>query len=170
MIFFFPFGGGPLLFFLLFLLIRLVVGSLFGRRYRRSAEDEAEEQRKREESERYFRDFFNQFFGGGSSGNAGYGRYRNYQGYGGYNSGYAGGSSSSYSDFSSASLRNAYKTLGISETATDDEVKKAYRKLSLENHPDMVSGKGNEYTEYATKRFTEIQNAYELIKKERGIK
>ena len=66
----------------------------------------------------------------------------------------------------------AYAVLGLSENATEAEIKKAYRKLILEYHPDTVSNKGlaDEFKEYATKRFREIQEAYETICKERGIK
>ena len=66
----------------------------------------------------------------------------------------------------------AYETLGLTESASDEDVKKAYRKLTLEFHPDTIAGKGlsGEFTEFATKRFREIQEAYEEIRKERGIK
>lgn len=70
------------------------------------------------------------------------------------------------------SSSKSYAILGVSENATDDEIKKAYRKLILEYHPDRVTanGAGEEFKEYATKRFREVQQAYEQIKKERGIK
>lgn len=66
----------------------------------------------------------------------------------------------------------AYAVLGLTEDASDAEIKKAYRKLILEFHPDTVAAKGmaDEFKEYATKRFREIQEAYEQIAKERGIK
>ncbi|MCF0262339.1 MAG: DnaJ domain-containing protein, partial [Sphaerochaetaceae bacterium] len=66
----------------------------------------------------------------------------------------------------------AYAVLGLTESATNEEIKKAYRKLILEYHPDTVASKGmaEEFKEYATKRFREIQEAYEAISKERGIK
>lgn len=66
----------------------------------------------------------------------------------------------------------AYATLGLPETATEAEIKKAYRKLILEYHPDTVAAKGmaDEFKEYATKKFREIQEAYETICAERGIK
>jgi len=65
-----------------------------------------------------------------------------------------------------------YAVLGLTETATEGEIKKTYRKLILEYHPDTVAAKGmaDEFKEYATKRFREIQEAYENICKERGIK
>lgn len=66
----------------------------------------------------------------------------------------------------------AYAVLGVEETATEAEIKKAYRKLILEYHPDTVASKGmaDEFKDYAAKRFREIQEAYETICRERGIK
>lgn len=66
----------------------------------------------------------------------------------------------------------AYAVLGLTESATEAEIKKAYRKLILEYHPDTIASKGmaDEFKEYATKKFREIQEAYETICKERGIK
>lgn len=71
----------------------------------------------------------------------------------------------------SGSSKN-YAVLGLKDNATDDEIKKAYRKLILEFHPDTIAGKGlgEEFKEFATKRFREIQQAYEEICRERGIK
>lgn len=65
-----------------------------------------------------------------------------------------------------------YAVLGLKENATDEEIKKAYRKLILDFHPDTIASKGlaDEFKEYATKRFREIQEAYEIICKERNIK
>lgn len=64
---------------------------------------------------------------------------------------------------------NAYKILGIDPSASDDEVKKAYREMAKKNHPDLVSNLGDEVHEAAEKKFQEINEAYELIKKQRGI-
>ncbi len=66
----------------------------------------------------------------------------------------------------------AYATLGLTEQATDAEIKKAYHKLILEYHPDTIASKGmaDEFKEYATKKFRDIQEAYETICRERGIK
>ncbi len=54
-----------------------------------------------------------------------------------------------------------YKILGISPTATDEEVKKAYRKLSKKYHPD--ANINNEHQAEYTQKFIEIQNAYKTI-------
>ena len=64
---------------------------------------------------------------------------------------------------------NAYKILGIEPTATDEEVKKAYREMAKKNHPDLVSNLGEEVRQAAEKKFQEINAAYETIKKQRGL-
>ena len=64
---------------------------------------------------------------------------------------------------------NAYKILGIDPTATDEEVKKAYREMAKKNHPDLVSNLGEEVHQAAEKKFQEINEAYEIIKKQRGL-
>jgi len=63
-----------------------------------------------------------------------------------------------------------YKILGVDEKATDDEVKKAYRKMAVAHHPDKVAHMGEEYLKGAKEKFQQIQDAYEAIKKRRGIK
>lgn len=64
---------------------------------------------------------------------------------------------------------SAYKILGISPTATDDEVKKAYRKMAVENHPDKVAYLGEDVQRAAKEKFQKINEAYETIKKQRGF-
>lgn len=64
---------------------------------------------------------------------------------------------------------NAYKILGVDPSATDEEVKKAYREMAKKNHPDLVSNLGEEVHQAAEKKFQEINEAYELIKKQRGL-
>ncbi len=65
---------------------------------------------------------------------------------------------------------SAYKVLEIEPTATDDEVKKAYRKLAMRFHPDKVAGLGKEIQESANDKFRKVQEAYEMIKTSRGMK
>ena len=63
-----------------------------------------------------------------------------------------------------------YKVLGIDESASNDEVKKAYRKMAIKHHPDKFSQLGEEQQKAAKNKFQKIQEAYEHIKKERYIK
>ena len=62
-------------------------------------------------------------------------------------------------------MRNPYEVLGISPSATDDEVKKAYRELSRKYHPDSYVN--NPLAELAEEKFKEVQQAYEQIMKQR---
>ena len=64
---------------------------------------------------------------------------------------------------------SAYKILGIEPTATDEEVKKAYREMAKKNHPDLVNNLGEDVRQAAVKKFQEINDAYETIKKQRGL-
>lgn len=66
-------------------------------------------------------------------------------------------------------LDNAYKILGIESSATDEEVKKAYRDMAKKYHPDLVSYLGDEVRQDAEKKLQEVNAAYEKIKKRRGI-
>lgn len=65
-----------------------------------------------------------------------------------------------------------YAVLNVSENASDEEVKKAYRKLVSEYHPDKIESKGlpEEFVKFASDKFKEIQEAYEQIRQERGLK
>lgn len=64
---------------------------------------------------------------------------------------------------------NAYKILEIEKTATDSEVKKAFRKMAKKYHPDKIQDLGEEHKKGAKEKFLTIQKAYETIKKERGM-
>jgi len=77
--------------------------------------------------------------------------------------------SSSGADASSA-LEDAYEIIGVNASATDSEVKKAYRRLMSQNHPDKLISKGlpEEMIEIATNKTQEIQKAYDLISDSRG--
>ena len=65
--------------------------------------------------------------------------------------------------------QSAYKVLGISPNATNDEVKAAYRKMALQHHPDRVATLGEDIRLAAEKKFKEINDAKERIYKERGM-
>lgn len=67
-------------------------------------------------------------------------------------------------------VNSDYKVLGIEESATDDEVKKAYRKMAIKFHPDKVAQMGEEYQKGAKEKFQKIADSYEAIKKRRGMK
>lgn len=62
-----------------------------------------------------------------------------------------------------------YKTLGLESSATDDVVKATYRKLARQHHPDKHATKSPEETKAAEEKFKKIQQAYNEIKKERGL-
>lgn len=62
-----------------------------------------------------------------------------------------------------------YSILGIDSSASDDEVKKAYRRKALKYHPDKVLHRSKEDREWAEGWFKKITLAYERIKKERNL-
>ena len=64
---------------------------------------------------------------------------------------------------------SAYKVLGIEPSATDDEVRKAYKRMALKYHPDKVATLGEDVQKAAEEKFKKVQQAYEQIKKERGM-
>ena len=94
--------------------------------------------------------------------------------YGGFGSQSQGNSYQSHSQFhqssSSSSLRGAFETLGVSEAASESEVRRAYRKKAAEYHPDKIAAKGlpGEFNEFATKKFQEIQEAWDAIRQAKG--
>ncbi|WP_298542056.1 TerB family tellurite resistance protein [uncultured Aquimarina sp.] len=64
---------------------------------------------------------------------------------------------------------HAYKILEIEKTASDSEVKKAYRTMVKKYHPDKVQHMDPVHIKGAEEKFKEVQKAYEQIQKERGI-
>ena len=69
-------------------------------------------------------------------------------------------------------LAEAYKALGIESSATDKEVKTAYRRLMNQHHPDKLAAKGlpESMMEVAKEKAREINAAYDKIKETRGFK
>lgn len=64
---------------------------------------------------------------------------------------------------------SAYKVLEITESATNEQLKSAYRKMVKKYHPDKLQDLGEEHLKGAKEKFQKIQEAYERLKKERGI-
>ena len=62
-----------------------------------------------------------------------------------------------------------YAALGIAANASDDELEQAYRRLMSEYHPDRVASAAPEIREIADRRAREINQAYDQIKRQRGL-
>jgi DnaJ like chaperone protein len=87
-------------------------------------------------------------------------------------SGFMGVSSSDFTSVKAMYVKNAgwaYDVLEITSSATDDEVKKAYREMAKKHHPDKVAHLGDDVRRSATEKFQKISAAYDEIKKQRGI-
>ena len=67
---------------------------------------------------------------------------------------------------------DSYQVLGLSREASDDEIKKTYRVLIRENHPDTLIAQGmpQEFIDVANEKMAAINAAYDVIEKERGLK
>jgi DnaJ like chaperone protein len=63
----------------------------------------------------------------------------------------------------------AYKALEIEPIATNDEIKKAYRRMAMKYHPDKVIDLGEDVKKSATEKFRSVNEAYESLKKQRGM-
>ncbi len=83
-------------------------------------------------------------------------------------------SNSAYSNLKKRYVKETnkyYAILNCDENATDQEIKKQYRKLVTEYHPDKIESKGlpEEFVKFANDKFIKIQEAYDHIKKQRGL-
>ena len=86
--------------------------------------------------------------------------------------GYLGISSSDFTSIRNMFIPDtdaAYRILEVDSKASNDEIKKAYRKMALKYHPDKVSHLGEDFRKSADEKFKNVNEAYEKIKKERGI-
>lgn len=72
--------------------------------------------------------------------------------------------------FRTADPSAAYEILEIASTASDDEVKKAYRRMAMKFHPDKVAQLGEDVQKAAGEKFKKVQEAYETIQRQRGMK
>jgi len=68
------------------------------------------------------------------------------------------------------STDSAYKILEIEASASDGDLKRAYRRMARKYHPDTVNHLGEEFRQKANEKFKKVNEAYEAIKKERNIK
>jgi DnaJ like chaperone protein len=66
-------------------------------------------------------------------------------------------------------VNSDYNILEIETTVSDEEIKKAYRKMAVKFHPDKVAALGEEVQKAAKEKFQKVQQAYENIKKQRGF-
>lgn len=67
-------------------------------------------------------------------------------------------------------ISQSYSVLGLSSSSTDDQLKKAYRKLAVKYHPDKVAHLGEDHIRTAEEKFQKVQEAYENVKTSRGLK
>ena len=65
-------------------------------------------------------------------------------------------------------VESDYKILEISKNSTDEEVKKAYRKMAIKYHPDKVAHLGDEVRNLAEEKFKMVNKAYNNIKNSRS--
>jgi len=64
---------------------------------------------------------------------------------------------------------SSYKILEIDSSSSNEEVKKAYRRMAMKYHPDKVSHLGEDFRKSADEKFKMVNEAYEKIKNERNI-
>jgi DnaJ like chaperone protein len=67
------------------------------------------------------------------------------------------------------SLEEAYRVLGVTPDASDEQLKRAYRRLALQHHPDKVATLGEDVRRAAEKKLQEINAAKDIVWKARGL-
>jgi len=66
-------------------------------------------------------------------------------------------------------IDNAYDILGVSKTASDDQIKTVYRKMVKKYHPDKLTGVSEDVVKMAKEKFQSVKDAYDKIRQQRGI-
>ena len=84
-------------------------------------------------------------------------------------SGYNQRSSHQQATYNNYSTDNAYKVLNLEKSASDDDIKKAYRKMAKKYHPDKIQHLGETHVKAAEEKFKVIKDAYEQLQAERGF-
>ena len=62
-------------------------------------------------------------------------------------------------------MRDYYDILGVNKSSSDDEIKKAYRKIAIKYHPDKLQGVSDDIKKLAQEKFLKVKEAYEEIMK-----
>jgi DnaJ like chaperone protein len=83
--------------------------------------------------------------------------------------GVAGGDYTSIKNMFIPETDSSYKILETEPSSTNDEVKKAYRRMAMKYHPDKVSHLGDDFRKTAEEKFKKVNEAYDKIKKERNM-
>lgn len=84
-------------------------------------------------------------------------------------SGYNQQSKHQKANFNNFNTESAYKILNVDKSATNDDIKKAYRKMAKKHHPDKIQHLGETHAKAAEEKFKKIKDAYEQLQTERNF-